>query len=289
MTETNGFSCKNCGSKTQGKFCHQCGQKTNIQHRTFKQLVRDFTGEYLTLDNKLFRSLKPLFFKPGQLTVDYIAGKQKSFILPFRLFIFSIILFIFVASVIFPAVQNFLSADGKLRSKLEVVKETTTENDKADEGGTEDEGEKPASQEVEGENDKDVPKANDVIENMILSIQAVMIFMAPFFAFMLRLFYFRVKNFYYVDHLIFSLHFHSFIFILFSFATFFIYTDLIHIIVKLIPVIYLYLALRRVYLGGRILTGFKTIFALLLYAIITFMILALVALIKTFGLDFLNS
>ncbi len=91
------------------------------------------------------------------------------------------------------------------------------------------------------------------IEKFQHNIPKVFFVLLPFFAFLLHLF-FRNKGYYYVDHLIFSIHFHSMLFIMASIPRFLfkLYPDthLYEIISGIIYVIlglYLFIALRRVY------------------------------------------
>ncbi|MEM9896389.1 MAG: DUF3667 domain-containing protein [Bacteroidota bacterium] len=62
----------------------------------FKEFVLDFLGDYFTFDSLIFRSVKPLIFMPGFLTLEFISGRRVSYIPPLRLFIFISILFFIV-------------------------------------------------------------------------------------------------------------------------------------------------------------------------------------------------
>lgn len=53
-----------------------------------------------------------------------------------------------------------------------------------------------------------------LVETFLHNIPKMLFFLLPLYAFFLKLLYFRKKEFYYVDHAIFSLHFFSLIFIL---------------------------------------------------------------------------
>lgn len=64
-------------------------------------MVADVLEDELTVDRRLPATLKPLFLKPGQLTVDYVNGRIARYIRPFRLYL--------VSSVIFFVLLSFFS------------------------------------------------------------------------------------------------------------------------------------------------------------------------------------
>jgi hypothetical protein len=79
--------CANCKAPLLGPFCHQCGQAKRTPVRELLALVKDSMGELFSLDGRFFKSLLPLYFKPGTLTLEYLKGKRSSFILPFRMYL----------------------------------------------------------------------------------------------------------------------------------------------------------------------------------------------------------
>ncbi len=97
--------------------------------------------------------------------------------------------------------------------------------------------------------------------------------MMPFLAVILKLLYIR-HNYYYVEHLIFSFHTHSFVFILFTIICIFIKMVYVHPLIVfsgfLLLFIYLYKSLRKVYQQGRMKTISKLIFANIIYLVLFF-------------------
>lgn len=82
-----GLLCGNCDAELQGPFCHMCGQSVRSPIRDLFEVVSDGVGEFFHLDGRFFRSLLPLYFKPGWLTMRYLAGQRVSFILPLRMYL----------------------------------------------------------------------------------------------------------------------------------------------------------------------------------------------------------
>ena len=90
--------CLNCNtplSIESDNFCPTCGQLNNTKKETAVGLVKELVEEFLHLDSKVIKSLVPLLFKPGFLTVDYINGKRARYFHPVRMFlIVTVIMFI---------------------------------------------------------------------------------------------------------------------------------------------------------------------------------------------------
>ncbi|MEO0403684.1 MAG: DUF3667 domain-containing protein, partial [Bacteroidota bacterium] len=75
------------------KFCSNCGQEVLAEKESFKHFLHHFAKDYFTFDSKIFKSLSPLLFKPGFLTMEFLKGKRASYIPPLRLYIFISVVF----------------------------------------------------------------------------------------------------------------------------------------------------------------------------------------------------
>ncbi len=240
MTNKNTI-CKNCGTDITGLYCSSCGQKNVEKNTSLKALFQDVFSELFSVDSKVLRSLKPLLFKPGELSLDYINGKRDSYIKPFRLYLFSSLLFFFVAfldlgddsetnrtaineqdSTATYALSDTLDPDGQLVIHL-------------DTGGIRLSYFPPENRLVDVPEDTTSPSFLDKkFENMTYgellekedrlstsfkdSIPNIMFVLVPVFAFVFKLLYIRQKRFY-TGHLIFVFHTHAFFFILLLFYT----------------------------------------------------------------------
>lgn len=81
-------ACPNCGLPyvpERRPFCPECGQETEIRPPTVGELAQQFGGAYFSTEGALWRTLKLLLTRPGELTVRYLAGQRKHFVLPLRL------------------------------------------------------------------------------------------------------------------------------------------------------------------------------------------------------------
>jgi hypothetical protein len=93
-----GDTCRNCGTTLLGPWCHECGQSLRSPIRELGSLIVDGIQQVLNLDNKLFRSLLPLYFRPGWLTERYLDGQRSNFVRPLRMYLgLSVVLFFAVA------------------------------------------------------------------------------------------------------------------------------------------------------------------------------------------------
>lgn len=93
----NTENCLNCGQPIEGddKFCSHCGQKNSVLTLNIHQLLSDFLESILTWDNRFGRTLKYIF-KPYFLAKSYLAGKRVTYLSPFRILFYSLIIFLFI-------------------------------------------------------------------------------------------------------------------------------------------------------------------------------------------------
>ncbi len=83
-------ACLNCGEpfgSPRPKYCPACGQESNVKPPTLLEFAQQFGGNYLAAEGALWRTLALLFFKPGQLTLEYLAGRRRRYLLPLRLYL----------------------------------------------------------------------------------------------------------------------------------------------------------------------------------------------------------
>ena len=92
--------CLNCGTELQGPFCHYCGQPDKNLMRFFPVLIREFFEDFLELDSRFTRTIRPLLFHPGRLSRDYLDGRRFRYVPPMSLFIFSSMIFFILATTL---------------------------------------------------------------------------------------------------------------------------------------------------------------------------------------------
>jgi hypothetical protein len=88
--------CQNCGAGMQGPYCHRCGQRDFEFHRSFGHVFLEALENFFHFDEKFFRNVITLLFRPGQLSADFNAGRRAAQMPPFRLYLFISVLFFLV-------------------------------------------------------------------------------------------------------------------------------------------------------------------------------------------------
>jgi len=89
--------CRNCGEVLHGPHCHACGQPVKGLMRPLGSVLGDLLDSVFDFDARIVRTLKPLYLRPGFLSLEYFAGRQVRYVTPFRLFFFLAVLAFFVA------------------------------------------------------------------------------------------------------------------------------------------------------------------------------------------------
>ncbi|QPH40302.1 DUF3667 domain-containing protein [Pedobacter endophyticus] len=90
-------NCLNCGSHVETHYCSSCGQPNLELKESFWAFISHSIAHYFHFDNKFFQTLTPLLTKPGQVTLDYLAGKRARYINPVSMYIFVSIVYFLVA------------------------------------------------------------------------------------------------------------------------------------------------------------------------------------------------
>lgn len=90
LTDTSSSPrCPNCQEPLalpRPAHCPACGQETNPRVPTLADFAKEFGGQLLASEGALWRTLRGLF-RPGHLTLAYLAGQRRRYLTPLRLFV----------------------------------------------------------------------------------------------------------------------------------------------------------------------------------------------------------
>ncbi len=215
--ETN---CLNCGQEVAGRFCSNCGQENIEPRENFVHLIGHFVSDYLHFDSKFFRSLKPLFVKPGFLTLQYWEGKRIQFIHPLRLFFFITILFMVSTSLFYnrfgEQLKDKMVFGDKNMAKLDMAYlETLGDSAKIIWPGAKDSVTVSQVKQFQIRDARQAKKLRAGVDFVFRNLKYVTFFLLPVYALVFRLLYIRRRPFY-VDHLVYTMHLQTFVYFLFS-------------------------------------------------------------------------
>jgi hypothetical protein len=275
--------CPNCSATLNGPYCSECGQRQTDLDRPFRDIAGEAMESFLSFDARILRTLWPLLRRPGLLTVDFLDGRRARYVHPFKLyFAFSVLLFLCLAFSGYSVVRVDTGEEAVVGLRVETSDESVADETTGD------------SQEPSflaralgpvadlAENDPD--RLNRIFTDRLAKS---VILLVPVFAALLLVLYRRRR---YVAHLVFSLHLHSFAFLALLVG---LGIDLAlaagdesrpgNGLAVLVIAIYSFLALRRVYGQGRLLTVVKMfiLFVGYIVALIVTMILTLALTVAT--------
>lgn len=228
-------TCLNCRHVVEQKYCPNCGQENTDSRKTFHHLFVHFFEDLTHYENAFWKTIRNLLFKPATLTKEYLSGKRLSYLAPVRLYIFiSFITFLMIALFPSKVTEKLNVSNEKISSKLE----KTNVNVKTFNSNTHFElksmKEIDSIQKYGKEQDKlsefeywayekviHVTEHNTkreiiikFIESFTHNIPKILFIIMPLFAFFLWLFHNKQK-WYYFDHGIFTLHYFSFLLLIF--------------------------------------------------------------------------
>jgi hypothetical protein len=292
--------CPNCYHPQPGEYCPQCGQKQAERRVTVRELFAEFLDEQFGVNRRLPRTLKLLLFKPGFLTTEYFDGRVQQYIPPLRLYLVTSLVFfaLFLTGESGgidvqrerEEFQQQLQRDTVLQRHIRMnpqrstrigitIDPTDTTNwlanpdvnlgipvlDRAAERKLK---EFAVFGETEG--------TRRLVRAVITEMPKVFFILLPFYALLLWMF-FRKQRTYYVEHFVMGLHLHAFGFLAllilpvldlpFMPRALSNFGELLSGFILLWIFVYIYLAMRRVYRQGRLLTGVKYFFLWMLYTV----------------------
>jgi len=285
--------CPNCGAAVSGNFCHQCGQEAVLHPPSTREFLHEFIGHYVALEGKLWKTMKLLLLKPGQLSLEYMQGRRVRYIQPLRVYL--------TFSLIFFAVFKFMGEDHhigdvKLKglpvvqvdpgdkkpavaehapatvSKEAAAQPKAVEAAKPDENEGDDPHAKTATLEKDDEDDKS--GFGSLIESVVSSARDdngakakkaffgyapyAVFAMMPLFALFLKILYLGSGK-RYGEHLLFALHTNAFAFLMLTLIVLLGPLGLPYVgkLLGLWLIFYLPTAMRRVYGGSRKVTALR--------------------------------
>jgi hypothetical protein len=209
MSTPEAPDCKNCGAALMGRFCVDCGQAAEVHVPTTGELVHEALEGLTHADSRLWRTLLTLWFKPGKLTNEFIAGRRTAYVPPFRLYLILSVIFFLLASIHPPskdfAVINVQQSTEE--SPEETVKEKTALCETA-------RSKVPATWSTRAGHACEAVLADNGASMLNVAVAAApkaMFIFLPVIAFLHMLLYWRPRH-RYVEHLLFFLHLHAMVF-----------------------------------------------------------------------------
>ena len=273
-----GEPCLNCGTTLNGEYCGNCGQRGGGRIISLWTLLREFTGDLLNLDSRLWRSLLPLLIRPGFLTTEYLDGRRVRYFPPFRLYlVLSLIFFLlsnsgdsnkFELSVTDSDVPLKTQQDSEINNEnaqqmLEKMAAEAEEEAEISMAFDEMSLEKLISPKLAKRIKTNLTRnPGDVADAFLENLPLAMLLFLPLIALFMRLLY-VASNRYFVEDLLFFVHFHASAFLILSledlltlavsrFGALQSAAEILGTAVALYVLVYLFLAMRRVY-GKRLL------------------------------------
>ena len=273
------YICPNCNGylRSADTYCPFCGQK-KMEKEDFsvRHIFRESFLDYFHIDSTLTKSIVPLLLKPGYLTVEYLNGKRASYVQPFKMFLIVTLIYFLLGNIEMP---QLLQPTKKIiekpvtTPKIAYEQIDTTKNQENLRIGDEDIQFEPVDTmkmkiRKYGINvyvKSKYPTAGTFLRYLIKKViqlklsevpfsetfrhttSKLIFLLIPFAALLFKLIYIKRKRFYY-EHVIFSLHFHTVVFLLFIVFQLIAILYMAPMLLQLIIIlIYLFFAMKKMY------------------------------------------
>lgn len=291
-----------------GPFCAQCGQPAIDYHRSFGSLLVDAADAFFNFDARFFQSFGLLLFKPWRLTNEFVEGKRARHVHPLRVYL--------IASVIFFLVINFLARDTHFQAQtsgsetklsypaspqlpgpvvvpspspafsFDFLKQPSPSATPVPTPGLSlkfdgEESDSKLGRWIESRAKEKIGPTGDrgdlFLKALIQNLAPMVLCCIPLFALVLKILYVFKRRFY-IEHLIFALHTHAFVFlstVIIIGLGFFLawrapapFTPIVCSLLGVAVVVQLLIAIRRVYRQNWLATLLKFALGTFIYAIL---------------------
>ena len=216
--------CANCGYTVDLAYCSKCGQQNTETRQSFHHLITHFVEDLTHYDGAFWKTIKFLLFRPAKLTKEYLEGHRQRYVPPVKLYIFISFITFFFLSLFASALSGNTEKTQKFTEKelsvnryrsvtqLDSVQRSLPEIEKM--GALE---YRLTKKMLElGREGISLPQ---LLEALIHTAPKVLFIYMPIFAFWLWLIHGK-KRWYFFDHGIFTLHFFSFLLLLYCINVF---------------------------------------------------------------------
>ncbi len=203
--------CLNCQTPLHGPFCARCGQDTHHSARSLKSLLHEAFESLTHLDGRLWGTLRALLIRPGHLTVEHLADRRVRYIPPFRLYlVISLLFFAFTLSASKPEpaadeASPQAASEGRQKQQ-ELIKACELINP---ENASLRDDLRAACKRAAQDTGRTLGRV------FVETLPKTMFLFLPVVALALYLLFFRARR-YYVEHLVFALHFQTAMFLFFG-------------------------------------------------------------------------
>lgn len=315
--------CLNCQEILEEKhnFCSNCGQENDQKIKSLGRFIKEFFDDLFSIDSRLWRSIPPFLYRPGALPLAYVNGQRNKYITPIRLYLTISVLYFFLASLSVGSFIEFEKEKETIKAEKNKENQTQKKEDKKfsisflnknieainiDKAKRLLANKKISRQQLMDslgrENTffnylavKQSVRVSSASETEMVSyffnkMPIVMFILLPIFALFLHFFYiFSKQKYYYLEHFVFTLHTHSFVFLMLSVVTIMgmFFSSLMEgeiLSILLIWVwIYIYIAQKRFYKQNYLWTTIK----FLSYSFVYFIVLCMGIFFSLLGLLFI--
>lgn len=224
-------SCENCGAGLTGPFCATCGQPRRSPITSVRAFAAATLDDIANLDSRLLRTLCALLFQPGLLTSEYLKGRRIRYTQPVTLYLLAAATFFFTASF-----RPFLWVDTARQQVVGALPGMTVGSDVAEQ----------TMRELDAAGISLESFAAGFVDVVNAFLPAFLIGSVALFSLVLFALHCRREP-RYLHHAIFALHWTAFYLLVLAAARLFPPGWVVQVVPLFIGILYLPVALRRVY------------------------------------------
>jgi hypothetical protein len=226
------LECGNCSAPLTGPYCAECGQHAHESSRAIGTLFHDAWHIVTHVDGRFWRTIGMLLAKPGNVTREYFAERRARYLPPFRLYLVLSLVFFALASLTgggshTRARDPDAARDASAEASVRAASDATDATARLDEAGSDLNFDLKDCDHVQAFGWRWLERAltdacrraaadhgRSAARAFVANIPKMMFVFLPLMALFMLLLYWRPRR-YYVEHLVYFLHTHSALFLVF--------------------------------------------------------------------------
>jgi len=253
-------SCANCGSTATRNYCAECGQRVGHGLHSIGHFLGEVIEDFTHADSRLWQTVLALLFKPGFLTAEFLAGRRVRYMPPLRTYLVLSVFFFLMAAATHQTIHfAVLSPENKPVTLDQAQSEQVCQK-------IEWSWMRAACLKGSADHGRSLQEAfmHNLPKGLFLAVPLLALVMTPLY---------RRPRRYYMEHLLFLLHDHAFLFLVLGVYSL-VRVNIFGWAVALYIPYYYFIAMRRVYGQSNGVTAGKLVVLAIGYLITAILVLA---------------
>ena len=95
MSTPQSDQCPGCGKEITENYCAHCGEK-KFRKLKMADIAQDILADGASIEIPIFKTLKGMFTRPGEVALEYVKGSRRKYYRPFQYYFMFLTIYLLV-------------------------------------------------------------------------------------------------------------------------------------------------------------------------------------------------